>query len=275
MSVQGMLAKVGLACLAATAIAAAPLSVSAIRVGTLTLHVTDCRTGQPIPAGYAYFAQNMFGAVAPIDNGVAGPVGLGKYRWHLTVTSPGYRPVERVIQGTGAATPVRTLSLCMHHVKRSPVHLVATTYSVDITCSPASGQVCTPIYSTSVTTADILELQFVVASTNCSSITLVFQLDGFDVYDSGQLGPGDSTPVIDVGPEIPGTHVLTAQATGVGGGCNVGTLNSWGGTLTVWTVMPVGPTTKDQCRNGGWSNFSAFHNQHQCITYVNTAGTHI
>jgi hypothetical protein len=61
----------------------------------------------------------------------------------------------------------------------------------------------------------------------------------------------------------------------VEGGCNAGTLGSWGGTLTVVTVMPVGPTTKDQCLNGGWSNFSAFQNQGECITYIATAGKHI
>jgi hypothetical protein len=53
MSIRGILAKVGVASLAATAIAVAPLSASAIRVGTLTLQVTDCRTGQPLTAGYA------------------------------------------------------------------------------------------------------------------------------------------------------------------------------------------------------------------------------
>ena len=121
-------------------IAAAPLSASAITAGTLTLLVTDCRTGQPIPAGYAYFAPNVagFGAVAPVDNGVAGPVGLGAYRWVITVASPGYRPVQRAVRGTGTSSPVRTLSLCMHHVKGSPVHLVTRAYSVNIACSPAS-----------------------------------------------------------------------------------------------------------------------------------------
>ncbi|HEX3508156.1 MAG TPA: hypothetical protein VHW94_07175 [Candidatus Dormibacteraeota bacterium] len=275
MSIQGVLAKTGVTALAVTAIAMAPLSASAAQVGTLTLQVTDCQTGQPIPAGYAYFSQTLFGAVAPIDNGVAGPVGLGRYRWQLTVTSPGYRPEERVIQGSGAATPVRTLALCLHHVKGSPVHLLATTYGVAVTCSPASGQLCNPPYSTPVSSADIVEVQFTAASTNCSAITLDFQMDGFDVYTSDQLGPGDITPVVDVGPVLPGTHTLTVQATGVTGGCNVGTLTSWGGSLTVWTVMPVGPTFKDQCRNGGWASFSAFQNQHLCITYVLTAGTHI
>jgi hypothetical protein len=32
---------------------------------------------------------------------------------------------------------------------------------------------------------------------------------------------------------------------------------------------PAVPTTKDQCRNGGWRNFPAFKNQGQCIAFVN------
>lgn len=278
MRLREAFAKVGLVCLIATAIsaAAAPLPVSAVSpVGTLTLQVTDCRTRQPIPVGYAYFAVSVGTGVAPIQNGVVGPIGLGNLRYVLTLTSPGYRPLQRILYGTGAVTPVRTIRLCLHRVPGSPVQLVTTTYNVEITCSPASGQVCNPPYSTSISTADIVKIQFVAASTNCSAITLDFQEDGFDVYFSDQLAPGDSTPLVDVGPAIPGTHVLTVQATGVEGGCNVGTLASWSGTLTVETVMPVGPTTKSQCTNGGWANFSAFHNQRQCITYVATAGTHV
>jgi hypothetical protein len=277
MRVRERLAKVGFACLIGAAISAlvAPVSALAIApVGMLILQVTDCKTGQPINVGEAYFSAHVGTGVAPIENGAVGPIGLGDLKFVLTLTSPGYRPLQRVLQGTGAVPPVRTIPLCLHPVAGSPVHAVTTTYSIDITCTPASGQVCNPLYSMTISSADILKLQFAAASTNCSPITLDFQLDGFDVYFSDQLGPGDSTPLVNVGPVIPGTHVLTVQATGVVGGCNAGTLASWGGTLTVVTVLPIGPTTKAQCRNGGWSNFSAFQNEGQCITYVATAGKH-
>lgn len=66
--------------------------------------------------------------------------------------------------------------------------------------------------------ADVLRLQFTAASTNCGAITLDFQEDGFDVYITDQLGPGDSTPMVNVGPVIPGTHLLIVQATGVEAG---------------------------------------------------------
>lgn len=276
MRARERLGKVGLVCLIAAAISAAvaPLPVSGIApVGMLILQVTDCKTGEPIPAGEAIFSTNFGGAVAPIDNGVVGPIGLGDLKFVLTLTSPGYRDLHRILQGTGVDTPpLRTIPLCLHPVAGSPETLVTTTYSIDITCSPASGQVCNPLYSTSISSADILRLQF--TSTSCSAITLVFQLDGFDVYHSDQLGQGDSTPTVDLAPVIPGTHELTVQATGVEGGCNVGTLESWSGSLTVVTAMPVGPTTKAQCRNGGWANFSAFQNEGECINYVATAGKH-
>ena len=29
------------------------------------------------------------------------------------------------------------------------------------------------------------------------------------------------------------------------------------------------PTSKDQCKNGGWRNFPQFKNQGQCIAFVN------
>jgi hypothetical protein len=278
MRLRERLVKVGLACLAGGALSATigALPAAAIApVGMLVLVVTDCKTGQPINVGEAYFAANVGTGVAPIENGSVGPIGLGPLKFRLTLTSPGYRPLQRILQGTGAVPPIRTIPLCLHPVAGSPVHAVTTTYSIDIVCTPPADQVCNPIFSTTISSADILRLQFTAASTNCSAITLAFQEDGFDVYYSDQLGPGDSTPMVNVGPVIPGTHVLTVQATGVEGGCNVGTLESWAGTLTVVTVLPVGPTTRGQCVNGGWSNFSAFHNEGQCITYVVTAGKHI
>ncbi|HSP95953.1 MAG TPA: hypothetical protein VL049_01735 [Candidatus Dormibacteraeota bacterium] len=39
------------------------------------------------------------------------------------------------------------------------------------------------------------------------------------------------------------------------------------------TPAPVGPTSKDQCKNGGWRNFTVprvFKNQGDCIQFVNT-----
>lgn len=178
------LAKVGFIGLVCAAISAplAPLPASAIApVGMLVLVVTDCKTGAPIRVGEAIFAANVGAAVVPIENGVVGPVGLGPYQFVLNLTSPGYRVLHRVLHGTGAVPPIRTIPLCLHPVAGSPEHVVTTTYAVDITCSPASGQVCEPPFATSISSADILQLQFTAASTNCSTITVDFSVDGFIV----------------------------------------------------------------------------------------------
>jgi DNA-binding beta-propeller fold protein YncE len=34
--------------------------------------------------------------------------------------------------------------------------------------------------------------------------------------------------------------------------------------------LPRAPTSKDQCKNGGWHNFPQFHNQGDCVSFVQT-----
>jgi len=108
MRLRERLAKVGFACLIGAAISApiAPISAFAIApVGMLVLLVTDCKTGQPINAGEAYFAAFVGTAVAPIENGAVGPIGLGDLKFVLTLTSPGYRPLQlKLILATVATT---------------------------------------------------------------------------------------------------------------------------------------------------------------------------
>jgi hypothetical protein len=38
------------------------------------------------------------------------------------------------------------------------------------------------------------------------------------------------------------------------------------------TDAPPLPTSKDQCKNGGWRNFPGFKNQGHCVSYVATEG---
>jgi hypothetical protein len=35
---------------------------------------------------------------------------------------------------------------------------------------------------------------------------------------------------------------------------------------------PVLPTTKDQCKNGGWKSYGVFKNQGDCVSFVATKG---
>jgi len=44
------------------------------------------------------------------------------------------------------------------------------------------------------------------------------------------------------------------------------------GDLTVVDAQPF-PSSKDQCKNGGWRTFGVFKNQGDCVSFVATAGT--
>ena len=37
-------------------------------------------------------------------------------------------------------------------------------------------------------------------------------------------------------------------------------------------VVPAAPTSKEQCKNGGWRNYPQFKNQGQCVSYVQSQG---
>ena len=43
------------------------------------------------------------------------------------------------------------------------------------------------------------------------------------------------------------------------------------GSVTVTDAQPS-PSSKDQCKNGGWRNFPGFRNQGDCVSYVATRG---
>ena len=43
------------------------------------------------------------------------------------------------------------------------------------------------------------------------------------------------------------------------------------GDLVVTDAQPL-PTSKDQCKNGGWRNFPGFKNQGDCVSFVATKG---
>src|SRR5436190_9813455 len=240
-----------------------------------TLIVTDCKTGAPIPAGVAIFS--IIGipatAVAPLTNGQVGPVGLGDYNFKLALSSPGYREDDRVLHGTGNPSQAETIHLCMHPVARSPESLVTATYPVHITCDPVPDQVCTPAFTTTITTNDVAQVAFTSSPVNCSSIQVDLGVDG-SIFQSPPLAPGQSTGVVDFSPVSRGDHTVTVQATGIRGGCNTGKLVSWNGTLTVTTATPFGPTVRSACKSGGWRFFTspAFKNEGDCVSYASTAG---
>jgi hypothetical protein len=200
------------------------------------INVSDCKTGAPIRAGVGVFAIQNFpaAAVAPLANGVIGPIGLGDFNFVTNISSPGYRTGHWVLHGTGVQTQAETVDLCLHPDKRASEKLVDTTYSINVTCTSA-GDVCDPTFTTAITTDEIAQVQFIAGSSNCTSISVAIGIDG-SIFISDPLAPGD-TAFNSWSPLAPGAHTLTVQATGVG--CGTGTLSGWSGTLLVTTSAPV------------------------------------
>jgi hypothetical protein len=91
-------------------------------------------------------------------------------------------------------------------------------------------------------------------------------------FNTGGVFPPPGTPPVD---EYPGGFFAPQQ--------NGGDESQW--TSTDWNLglapndlaftasfSAALPTSKDQCKNGGWRNFPGFKNQGECVSYVATKG---
>ena len=134
----------------------------------------------------------------------------------------------------------------------------ATTYPVLASCT-SSGQVCTPLFDQPVALATpaLVTLEFTTLGTHCSDISVELFVDGVSVGTSGPLGPGASTGIVNAGLLPAGVHLVSIEATGHFGGCNLGALSSWGGSLNVTTDARPVPLVADQCKKGVGANPTA------------------
>jgi hypothetical protein len=80
-----------------------------------------------------------------------------------------------------------------------------------------------------------------------------------------QQGPFDTFPPGPPPPSLPGPTDCSAFPAGLPA------YVAPGGELVVTDAPPL-PTSKDQCRNGGWRNFPGFKNEGVCVSFVATGG---
>ncbi len=114
-------------------------------------------------------------------------------------------------------------------------------------------QLCDPPFSVSGEIGSVLQVQYFVRSTHCSSVRVHLFVDGTLKATTGFLGwPGAPSPfaelpldtgLVDLGPVSPGAHLISVLAEGQVSGCNVGKPSSWGGSLKVLTNAPISPLT--------------------------------
>ncbi len=84
-------------------------------------------------------------------------------------------------------------------------------------------------------TTGALKMEFEFNRGSCSKAKLHIFIDGKLVKQTEFFD--DTTGVLDLGPVPSGRHTLTLSPEGLEDGCNVGTLGSWGGTLTLQVVV--------------------------------------
>ena len=103
-------------------------------------------------------------------------------------------------------------------------------------------QLCSPPFTTQVTTSGLLQAAMTMGPAGCSSVIAHFLVDGVELAVSPPLAPGVTSATYTL-PVSPGTHTLAIQGEGVVGGCNTGYLAAWGGTLQV-TVNAIATVTQ-------------------------------
>jgi hypothetical protein len=120
-----------------------------------------------------------------------------------------------------------------------PDPTIEQNFPVSVTCQTRRGQICNPVFTTSVETGNILRAEYIPPATHCASVRIHFWIDGVYSRTSSYLastGMPDlpaSTGLQDFRPVTAGTHTVGIQAEGQNGGCDTGYLGGWGGTLKV------------------------------------------
>lgn len=108
-----------------------------------------------------------------------------------------------------------------------------TTYGpFSVNCT-SSGQLCNNTFSQSISTTSTLQVQYTASTGHCSNVRAHILVDGVEKAVTSFLPPGQSSGFFNVGPVSAGSHTVALQGEGTVGGCNVGVLANWGGTMDV------------------------------------------
>ncbi len=111
-------------------------------------------------------------------------------------------------------------------------------------CAPDGGQRCAAgrRVQIQVLGRSDVTVAFNAASSHCSDVQLELSIPGHGTYTTGFTSPGGSTAPVDFGILDAGTYNMTVTAIGRLGGCNVGNLVSWAGSLAITgDIGPKGP----------------------------------
>ena len=102
-----------------------------------------------------------------------------------------------------------------------------------------SGQICSTAHSFSInlTRSADLEIKYTIGSNHCSPIRVRVFADGVERALTGTLGyTGPSSTTVNLSNMSSGAHSISLKAEGIVGGCNNGSLVSWGGSVVVTAI---------------------------------------
>ena len=108
-----------------------------------------------------------------------------------------------------------------------------TTVPVSVNCTSVGTELCTPLFDIPVTTTGVLNVSYTAAPTHCGPIFVHFFVDGVERAATTTLGPGETSALFSLGPVSAGNHILGVQGEGVVGGCNIGFMTGWGGSVQI------------------------------------------
>ena len=103
-------------------------------------------------------------------------------------------------------------------------------------CPEPQTQVCATVPTATVGAVMAPSVSFTANGNHCSDMIAHIIVDGQEV-GSEQVGPGQSTRKFDL-PSYR-SHTVGVRAEGVPGGCNVGYVSAWGGTLHFTGISPL------------------------------------
>jgi hypothetical protein len=104
---------------------------------------------------------------------------------------------------------------------------------VSVNCTSVGTELCTPLFNIPVTTSGVLNVSYTAAPTHCGPIFVHFFVDGVERVATSVLNPGQTSALLSLGPVSAGDHILGVQGEGVVGGCNIGFMTGWGGTVQI------------------------------------------
>jgi hypothetical protein len=169
-----------------------------------------------------------------------------------------------------ASTPVESIT--------GSGHVLATDFTVSVQAGP-NGENPTG----SLTLSGFLNF---TATPTCVNLVDHAAVSGYEITSGPMTGQGFLVSGVDNGPppavdEIVYSGLLPAPPTACpapGDPPPANLQQTGGGPLTsgdiTITPAPALPTSKDQCKDGGWQSFGVFKNQGDCVSFVATHGKH-